>query len=371
MLADALRRGGAKTGAYFSPWLRKLNETVQIDGNPVTDTELVSSFAAVERARGTARLTPFEFQTLAALHLFTHMQVDIAVLEVGLGGARDAVNVANIEYALLTNVGLDHLDWLGPDRESIGEEKAAIFRRSRPAVCADRDAPATVLNALADVANPGLLLGRDFQVERSAREWLLTGPGDAQQTFRLPYGLDSSYGAANAAGVLVLLDQMAGRFPVAAPDRRAALQTVLPGRQECRKATAVLPQRLIDISHNVEAGAVLAERLKRDPVEGTTVAVLAMLRDKNVEGYVNELAPYVSQWFIAGNPDARGLSAQALRVRCMAVLNTPVNVSDTIEEAYQKALAVAGPSDRLLACGSFACVRAVSIRDDRWQPEGG
>ncbi len=266
MLESILRCAGFRVGLYTSPHLVAYNERVRIDGNDATDAALIAAFDAVEDARVATRgtdgapvaLTYFEFGTLAALWLFARANLDVLVLEVGLGGRLDAVNVVDPDVAVLTSVAIDHVDYLGPTREDIGREKAGIFRAGRPAVCADPAPPASVVAAAQASGAQLLVIGRDYGYVNEGRQWRFRGPRG--ERFGLPVpALRGAYQLANAATVLAVLDLLHARLPVSAGAVREGLLAVtLPGRFQ------VLPGRpvtVLDVAHNPHAARALADAL--------------------------------------------------------------------------------------------------------------
>lgn len=291
---------GHRTGLYTSPHLLRYNERVVIDGEPVTDAALCRAFTVIEAARAETPLTYFEFGTLAALWLFREARVDVQVLEVGLGGRLDAVNIVDADAALVTTIGLDHRDWLGDDRESIGREKAGIYRAGRPAVCADPDPPASL-----SVAN--LRLGREFRIEAGQGSWHWQG---ARSLPDLPMpGLPGRFQLYNAAGVIAALLAMPGLSIPEAAIRAALPRLRLPGRFER------IGDVILDVAHNTEAAEALAQNLRDAGLAGRLSLVLGMLSDKPVAEVAAALAPLGTSLHLAGLPGPRGLSAAELAAR--------------------------------------------------------
>ena len=337
LAALIFRHAGFRVGLYTSPHLLRYNERVAIDGVVASDDDFCRAFEAIEGVRGDESLTYFEFGTLAALWLFREAHVDVQVLEVGLGGRLDAVNIVDADCALITNVGLDHTDWLGPDRESIGREKAGILRRGRPAVYVEASPPASVLEIARALAVPLRMLDRDFDLSR-VRALPRPGlAGDAQLR--------------NAAGVLACIDALQSVLPVPESAIREALPKLrLPGRFE-RRGVCVL-----DVAHNVEAAQVLVENLRAESIEGRIHLVLGMLRDKPVESFCRTLQPIVASASFATLPPPRGLSADELAQRAGMPGDRFANVADALAFARTHA----GERDRVLVTGSFLTVAAAS-----------
>jgi len=357
MLEAILSAAGYRVGCYTSPHLLTYNERVRIDRAPVDDAALCASFEAVEAARGDIALTYFEFGTLAAMGLFIRRGVDVAVLEVGLGGRLDAVNVFDADVSVVTSVDIDHVDYLGPTREAIGFEKAGIYRAARPAICADVDPPQSLLDHARNIGADLRRIGTDFGYEAQSGKWRFWSRDKVRDA--LPYpALVGAYQLANASAALSVLDSLSERLPVSQADVRRGLQeVVLAGRFQ------VLPGRpvvVLDVAHNPHAARALASNLARQPCPGRTLAVMGMLNDKDITGVIRELAGRIDQWFLAGLPPPRGASAQTLRVHLAeAGEEGAVAVFDDVAGAYRAACLAAAQDDRILIFGSFYTVAAV------------
>lgn len=357
MLEAILDEAGYRVGCYTSPHLLKYNERVRVGRVEATDDELVRAFAAVEAARGGIALTYFEFGTLAAMWLFIERRIDVALLEVGLGGRLDAVNVFEPSCALVMSVALDHMDYLGDTREAIAIEKAGIFRAGRPAVCADADPPSTLVDHAVAIGAGLVLMGRDFGYEADPRQWRYRGPRGERHALPHP-ALRGDYQVANAAACLAALDTMRSRLPVSAGDIRTGLLTAVnPGRFQ------VLPGRpavILDVAHNPAAAAALARNLERMPRVGRTLAVFAMLKDKDIEGVIAAVASQVDEWFVGSLRGERGTDAATLRAALLrAGVVEHVPTYDCVAAAYAAACDKAGQNDRIVAFGSFHTVAAV------------
>jgi dihydrofolate synthase/folylpolyglutamate synthase len=348
MLESILRCAGYRTGLYTSPHLLRYNERVRIAGAEAGDAALCDSFTAVETARGEVPLTYFEFGTLAALWLFSRENLDAAVLEVGLGGRLDAVNVIDADCAVLTSVGIDHVDYLGPTREEIGREKAGIFRAGRPAVVAEPQPPATVLAAEADF----LLLGRDFGYRLEPQQWSYWGPGGKRGGLAYP-ALRGKLQPRNAAAALCALDALRQRIPVAMQDvRRGLAEVELPGRFQVLPGR---PQVILDVAHNPQAAKALADNLADSGFAPETIAVCGMLRDKDIGAVVRELAPRVTRWHLATLPGPRGAAATEIA----AHLQGNIHRYDSPAQAFAAAREAAGEGDKIVVFGSFLTVADV------------
>ncbi len=346
---------GARTGTYTSPHLVAYNERIRIDGEPVPDRAIVTAFDRIDRARGGITLTYFEFGTLAAVEVFRVAAVDAAVLEVGIGGRLDAVNLFDAEVAVVTPIDIDHVRWLGPDRESIGREKAGIFRSGRPAVIADRDPPASLAAAAERVGAPGLRLGCDFGPLPAGHSWSWRGPKRRIDGLPAP-PLAGRFQFDNAAAALMALDAL-GRLPDAAAARRGIRATRLAGRFQ------VLPGEVpivLDIAHNPHAARSLAATLRASRAPGHEIAVAGLLEDKDAAGVVEAMADVFDHWYVARPAGARGGSAEALaRTVRERVRDAPVEVNGDVPSALARARGAARRGDRIVVFGSCHTVGEV------------
>jgi dihydrofolate synthase/folylpolyglutamate synthase len=346
MLESILRAAGYRTGLYTSPHLLRYNERVRIAGIEASDEALAESFAAVEQARGGVPLTYFEFGTLAAFQRFSDEGIETAILEVGLGGRLDAVNVVDPECAVLTSVGIDHVDYLGATREEIGREKAGIFRPGRPAVIAEPDPPQSVLHS------PGnhLLIGRDFGYQAQSGQWRYWGPGGRRAGLAYP-ALRGKIQLSNAAAAICALG--AAGLPIAMQDIRRGLSEVeIPGRFQVLPGR---PQVILDVAHNPQAAKVLAQNLAQSGFAPETIAVCGMLRDKDIGAVLRELAPRVTRWHLASLPGPRGAAAEALKKEVPG----EAHLFGSPAEAFSAARAAAAEGDKIVVFGSFLTVAEV------------
>ncbi len=359
ILQALLLAAGYRVGAYTSPHLVHYNERVSIDGQAVSDQQLCDAFARVEMARNATPLTFFEFGTLAAVDLFREAGVDIALLEVGMGGRLDAVNAWSADVAVLTSIGIDHVDWLGPDREHIGREKAGIFRSGRPAVCADPDPPASVLTVAKQIGAPLYCLGREFVAEPHAGGWTWRGPESVYRGLPIPQ-LRGRHQLNNAAAAIMTTELNQREYPLGPDQMRDGLQRVmLSGRFEVWPGP---PPTILDVAHNPQATATLAQLLAAHPCQGRTRAVVGMLANKAHAETLAPLLPQVSAWYLttitAGHLPA--ISAEGLQQCLGKIANTaPVRCFGQIAQAYQQAREDAGDDDRILVFGSFYTVGAI------------
>lgn len=353
MLEAMLHAAGYKVGLYTSPHLLHYNERVRIAKQPVSDDELCNSFAAIEAARGEVALTYFEFGTLAAMQSFIAHQVDVAILEVGLGGRLDAVNVFDADCAVVTSIDLDHMDYLGDTREKIAAEKAGIFRAGKPAIFGDPDMPQAIADA-AQRCGAGLQrLGADFNIRQDVQQWSYYG---RSQRHALPLpALRGVFQLNNAGTVLAVLDALHAELPVNMDAvRRGLVEVELAGRFQVMPGR---PQIILDVAHNPHAARSLAANLRSMPHAAQTWAVCAMLKDKDMAGVVAALKDQVSVWLPGGINAPRGASAAELAavVREQAP-DTCITSFATVTAALQHACKAANENDRIIAFGSFYTV---------------
>ena len=364
LLECMLRAGGYRVGAYTSPHLLHYNERVRIDAADATDDALLEAFAAVESARLTTPLTYFEFGTLATLWLLARAELDVVVLEVGLGGRLDAVNVVDADVAIVTAVAIDHVDYLGTTREDIGREKAGIFRSGAFAICADRLPPATLLAQASAIGAKLLRIGIDYDFTAHDGQWSYRGPGGTRHGLPIP-ALRGAYQLANAATALAALDVLRDRLPVPMGAVREGLVSVeLPGRLQ------VLPGRpvtVLDVAHNPQAAAALADSLASMGFHPQTWAVFGIMADKDIGSVIAALLPRVDRWYVASLPPPRGATAEDLRLRLQAAGVAPAAIRDFNDpaSAYRAAREAVAEADRIIVFGSFLTVAAALALTDR------
>ena len=364
LLECMLRAGGYRVGAYTSPHLLHYNERVRVDAADATDDALLEAFAAVESARLTTPLTYFEFGTLATLWLLARAELDVVVLEVGLGGRLDAVNVVDADVAIVTTVAIDHVDYLGTTREDIGREKAGIFRSGAFAICADRLPPATLLAQASAIGARLLRMGIDYDFTAHDGQWSYRGPGGTRHGLPIP-ALRGAYQLANASSALAALDVLRDRLPVPMGAVREGLVSVeLPGRLQ------VLPGRpvtVLDVAHNPQAAAALADSLASMGFHPQTWAVFGIMADKDIGSVIAALLPRVDRWYVASLPPPRGATAEDLRMRLEATGVAPAAIRDFNDpaSAYRAAREEVAEADRIIVFGSFLTVAAALVPTDR------
>ena len=353
MLEAMLHAAGYRVGCYTSPHLLAYNERVRIAKRQASDAELCASFEQIERARGDIPLTYFEFGTLAALQCFISNQVEVAILEVGLGGRLDAVNVFDSDCAVVTSIDIDHTEYLGDTREKIAFEKAGIFRTGKVAIYGDADMPEAISAQAQKIGAQLWRLGKEFSFKTSEMQWDYLGM-DRRSSLPFP-ALRGAFQLNNASSVLAVLDALKDRLPVSmAAVRRGLMEVELPGRFQ------VLPGRplvILDVAHNPHAAHSLAGNLASIPPCSKTYAVCAMLKDKDMAGVVRELMWQVDVWLVAGIAAPRGAKADELGsvVKQELIEGEVLNFS-TVTEAMHHACKAAGENDRIVAFGSFYTV---------------
>ena len=357
-LEAILRAQGYRTGLYTSPHLLRYNERVRIDGEATSDAEIVAGLGAVEAARGEVSLTYFEHGTLAAMWQFVRAGVEVAILEVGLGGRLDAVNVFEPAVSIVTTVDLDHQAWLGDTREAIGFEKAGIFRAGKPAICGDADPPQSLLDHAHAIDASLLRAGGDFSFVLSGGAWHFRMGEIELADLPLP-ALAGAYQLANAASTLAGLSALSETLPVSLAAIHAGLENVrLPGRFQ-RIASAV--EIVLDVAHNPQSARALADNLRICPARGKNLAVFALLADKDADGVIEPLKNCFDAWFVAGLAGERGQAGAGLAERVRSRVAGPVEAFDDPLSAFQAAKLQAGEGDRITVFGSFYTVAAVLI----------
>jgi len=356
MLESILHAAGYKAGCYTSPHLLRYNERVRIAKQQASDAELCASFEQIEQARGNTELTYFEFGTLAAMQCFIAHKVDVAILEVGLGGRLDAVNVFDADVAIVTSVDIDHTDYLGDTREQIAFEKAGIFRQGKVAICADSDVPPALRAYALHIGAELWCIGADFGPRAHQGQWDHFGKVGGRSA--LPYpALRGAFQLQNASAVLAALDVLKERMPVSMEAvRRGLIEVELAGRFQFIPGK---PQWILDVAHNPHAARSLAKNLADLP-PARTFAILAMLKDKDMAGVVRALDAQVDVWLVACIDAPRGAtSAELLQVMLGLPVRGEVVDCGSIENALNEASNRAGENDRIAALGSFYTVAEV------------
>ena len=361
MLEAMLHAAGYRVGCYTSPHLLHYNERVRVGKQQVSDAELCASFEQIEQARNAAfsgqseiPLTYFEFGTLAAMQCFIGHRVDVAILEVGLGGRLDAVNVFDADCAVVTSVDIDHTDYLGDTREGIAFEKAGIFRAGRVAICADSAVPQAVRDHAQAIGAELWCIGSEFGFRLHQGQWDFFGKSGARSALPHP-ALRGAFQLSNASAALAVLDALKEKLQVSmAAVRRGLTEVQLAGRFQFVPGK---PQLILDVAHNPHAARSLAQNLANLPPCPRTYAVFAMLKDKDMAGVVELLNDYIDCWLVAGIDALRGANAGELAavLHQVGVRGTVATFPDTAH-ALAHACNVAGENDRIIAFGSFYTV---------------
>ena len=356
LLDCILRNAGYKVGRYTSPHLLRYNERICINGEQVTDTELCESFDRIDRARGDISLTYFEFGTLAALDLFRQHDVQLAILEVGLGGRLDAVNILDADVSLISSIDIDHQEWLGNDRESIAREKAGIFRNLSPAICSDPNPPKSLLDCSKALGTPISLLGRDYQFSYSDTSWTWRSKDMCLEGLPRPMKY-CNFQIQNASGVLMVLANIQDEYPVSIENIKHALGSFrLSGRFQ------IIPgdiPKILDVAHNRESIKALVKNLKMVSCQGKTHIILGMLKGKEHRQVIKELEVVADSWHFVSIPHERGIEAKILASESRT-LNETKDVSEysSMKEALDKIRKLSMPDDRIVITGSFYTVGA-------------
>lgn len=361
MLESILMQAGYRVGLYSKPHFLDFNERARINGVPLDDAAFVAAFSQVEAARDDISLTYFEFTTLAICQLLAQAPLDVVILEVGLGGRLDAVNVIDADVAIVTSVDIDHVDYLGDTREKIGWEKAGIFRTGKVAICSDPHAPQSLIDYATEIDADLRLFGRDFNYNGDKQQWNFAGREQRRNALAYP-SLRGANQLLNASAVLAALEALRLQLPVGAQEVRTGLVMVeLPGRFQ------VMPGRpavVLDVAHNPHAAAALAQNLDNMGFHAYTYAVFGSMLDKDIAGVIGHLRDKVDHWCVCDLPLPRAASAEHLAqevVKSGMVLDQDHSLQNfsSPEDAYAYALSKAGENDRIVVFGSFLSVAGV------------
>ena len=363
MLESVLLRAGYKVGLYIKPHFLDFNERARVLGEMASDEQIVASFHAVEAVRGDTPLTYFEFTTLAILHLLSQAKLDVAILEVGLGGRLDAVNVIDADVAIVTSVDIDHTDYLGDTREAIGFEKAGIFRPGKAAICSDPVPPQSLIDHAETIGADLWLMGRDFNYSGDKQQWNYGGREQRRNSLAYP-SLRGANQILNATAVLAALEVLKLKLPVGAQEVRTGLVTVeLPGRFQ------VLPGRpsvILDVAHNPHAASALNQNLGNMGYHPYTYAVFGSMQDKDIDGVLAAMSEHVDHWCLTGLPSPRAATASELAAKVQIMLEDKpdssehtVSIFDDPAQAFANAMSRAGENDRIVVFGSFLTVAGV------------
>lgn len=356
MLESIYRTAGYTTGAYTSPHLTVFNERIRVAGKYCSDEALCEAFQQIEDNRAGIPLTYFEFATLAAFIIFSSESLDVVLLEVGLGGRLDAVNIFAPDVALITRIGVDHADWLGDNREDIGREKAGIIHPTSIAVIADPEPPDSLVNVAERNAQSSFQLNVNYAHKTGENGWSWAFR-EKTITKLSPPPLAGTAQLDNAAGVMMAVHVLQGRLNVNDDAIRLGLEkTEIAGRFQVITGDPVV---VLDVAHNEDSAALLAENLTQQLIPGRTFAVFGMLGDKDIDAVISQLSPSIDAWYVGGLDAARSASAGNL-ARCLLARKVH-NVSqfNNIEDAWGAAMEQAGKGDRIVVFGSFHTVGAI------------
>ena len=350
---DALfRAAGKRTGRFTSPHLVRYNERICIDGVEARDEELIAAFERIDAARGATTLTFFEYNTLAALDVFARRAVEVAVLEVGLGGRLDATNIVDADVGVVCSIGLDHVDWLGDSIEQIGREKAGIFRAGRPAVLGSAAMPASVGEVIEAIGARGVAPGRDYHVRVRGDRWDFDSERLTLRDLPLP-SMEGAHQVGNAAAALAAI--VHGEFGITLTCElvaRALLDVRIPGRFQRIPGEV---EWILDVAHNVPAAEMLRDNLRRLPRARRTFAICGILADKDIRGITAAVAPEVDVWLLATLAGPRAVSAAQIAEQLPPNASVLARAAD-VAEACRVARSSARPLDRVLVFGSFLAV---------------
>lgn len=365
LLESVLLAASYKVGCHTSPHLLSFNERARVNGENVSDELLLEHFRAVELARASLpdapTLTYFEFTTLAIMHLFAKADLDAVILEVGLGGRLDAVNMIDTDCAIVTSIDLDHMEYLGDTREKIAFEKAGIFRSDKPAICADPVPPQSLIEHAASIGADLWLLGKDYNFQGDKQQWGWAGRGKRFSGLGYP-ALRGANQLLNASAVIAALIAVRDRLPVGAQEIRNGMAWVeLPGRFQVLPGQ---PTIILDVAHNPHASAALAQNLENMAYHPYTIAVFGAMADKDIDGVLKPMMDKIDFWYFCDLPTARAASAESLATRLRSMgfkegADSGIEVFSSPALAYESALKKAGEGDRISVFGSFYTVAGV------------
>lgn len=352
-----LSAAGYRVGTFTSPHLIRYNERIVIDGREISDASLVAAFERIDAARGDDTLTFFEFNTLAALLVFDTAGLDAIVLEVGLGGRLDSVNAVDADVAVVTSIALDHCDWLGPDVETIGREKAGIFRSGKPAIFGSREMPASIAAVAQQLGTPLYRLGQDFDWRHDGDRWSWRGRTTSHDNLPRP-ALHGELQFDNASSVLCALECLSSRLPITREAIEQGLNDVtFPGRfQVVRRTEPAAVEWILDVAHNPAAAQALAGQLSSRPTNGRTIAVCGILGDKDIEGVASALRGSFDSWIIVGLQSARAVPVNDLAQRLAKMDATVATTAPDVAAGCETAQTMARAGDRIVVFGSFLTV---------------
>lgn len=349
-LESLYSKAGYRVGAYYSPHLYRFNERIRVNEQEISDEDLIQAFIEVDKRRRSRPLSAFEFITLASLYYFQQVTPDLIILEVGLGGRLDAVNIVEPTISIVTSVGLDHMDFLGPDREAIAYEKAGIFRPNKPAICGDWDPPESLLMHAGKLKSDLYRINKEFRYQVEGNDWSWTGPKSQYKYLPTPQ-LKSQ----NIATSLMAVELLQKRLPIDEVNiKKAAALTRLSGRFETFNKPV---HGVFDVAHNPDSAKWLAEQIARQCYSGKKVAVVGMMKDKDIQRTLDYMLPHVDLWYAAAFEDPRCADPEEILAHLRASGVTNCYKFYTVSEAIRQAVhACTGSEDRLIVFGSFRTV---------------
>ncbi len=357
LLESILLTSGMQVACYTSPHILDYRERVRINGASPAESAFCEAFSRIEAARDGTPLTYFEFGTLGAIDLISRANVDVAILEVGLGGRLDAVNILEPDVSLITSIGIDHVDWLGDDREAIGREKAGIMRLAKPVICADPEPPDSISQEVGRLGALGYFAGRDFHARILEDTWVWSWR-DVSLQLPLP-GLVGRHQIDNAAGAIMALYALGLADCQTSAIGSGIASCRLSGRFERRICQGI--EVILDVCHNGHASLTLARQLRSDPPQGRSRMVFGVLDDKDLQALVAPLIPVIDTWYLAGIDEPRGLDATGLSRKLSGCARIrEYNAFPGVDDAFLQAMEDALPGDRVVVTGSFYVVSTVS-----------
>ncbi|NLB31295.1 MAG: bifunctional tetrahydrofolate synthase/dihydrofolate synthase [Alcaligenaceae bacterium] len=362
MLEAIYLAAGYQVGLYTSPHLIRFNERIRLNGDQASDEQIVGQFARIEEARGEISLSYFEYTTLAAILLFKESNTQVAIFEVGLGGRLDAVNIIDADCSIITSIAIDHVSYLGDNREQIAWEKAHIYRKDKPAICADPEPPQTLIDYATEIGADLQLFGRDFNFSGDQLQWTFSGKNQRRNALGYP-SLRGANQLINAAASLAAIEALKMSVPVPNQSiRQGLLQVDLPGRFQILPGQ---PTTVLDVAHNPHAAAVLQHNLHAMSYFPYTTAVFAMLNDKDADEVIKSLAKSIDYWYCATLSGERGLSGEELADKINNLIPKDkdglpkVEVFESPRLAYEAAKERSQLEDRIVVFGSFLTVADV------------
>lgn len=351
-LEHILRAAGYKVATYTSPHLVNFTERIKVDGKEIGADSLCGAFAEIYKAAEDNYLTYFEFTTLAALYVFKKADLDAIILEVGLGGRLDAVNIVDPDVAVIATISIDHTEYLGFDREKIGYEKAGIMRPGKPVTGGDFDLPQSIINHAKEIEADLYRIGHDFQYQVDGNSWSWQSKKTQLHDLPLP-----KLPLQNAANVLMTLELINSKLPISRDALNKGLaQAELMGRFQQLRSN---PEVIVDVAHNPESGAFLARQLREKHCSGRIFAVVGMLKDKDIYNTLYPLSDLISDWYVTDLDNPRGAKAEYLKQQIQAFTKKSCYTHGSVLEAYNHALSSSATADRIIVFGSFYTVAEI------------